>query len=221
MSDKKSYIASVRTAARRLSKLKFGTDEYMKAERHLDQLIIEAYAHGVDGRTARAAADSAYEQTEGVRSRNKSRVGFRVHSKPRPMNGRDPVKSDYDMRERSDFHRDLQRVEKMPLRERQHNAQEFAHALARAVTYDHNVVLERMEWLLNGSYGKGPYDAAHEVIRNKRMNRAAWLTMTIASLEWHAPHAMSARAWNKLDLTQKMALNKAIERLIQRVLAES
>jgi len=120
---------------------------------------------------------------------------------------RDPA---YDARERATFHRQLMEVEKAPIRDRQEARAEFAEAMA----HDPTLVAERVGWLLNGSYGKGSYDAAREVARNKRMNRSAWMTMTIGALEWQCPRVFTAGAYNKMTEAQKRRLNHLIEKEI-------
>jgi len=117
----------------------------------------------------------------------------------------------YELRERDIFHADLRRIEKAPLADRKEGTVNFADAMA------HNPVLvaERVGWLLDGSYGKGAYDAAHEVIRTPRMNRVSWLGSAIGALEWRSPQRATAAAWHKLSAAQKAALHKAIEREIQ------
>jgi hypothetical protein len=101
-------------------------------------------------------------------------------------------------------------AERGSLRQRQEARAEFAKDMAG----DPALVAERVGWLLQGNYGKGSYDAAREVARNKRMNRAAWMTMTIGALEWHCPRAFTAAAYNKMTEAQKQRLNHLIEKEI-------
>ena len=124
---------------------------------------------------------------------------------------RDPS---YEAREHALFLKQLQEVDKADLLDRKAATASFANAMAVAPT----LVAERVGWLLNGSYGKGSYDAAQRVLHSPRMNRVAWLGSMVGALEWQSPQRATAAAWNKLTAAQKAALHKAIEREIQEAL---
>ena len=127
-----------------------------------------------------------------------------------------PSQAEYERNERDRFHRDLREIDRTPLSERKESCREFFEAMKG----DPDLVAERVSWLLDGSYGKGSYDASREVARNTRMNRVAWLTQITGALEWRCPADMLIRAWKKLTSAEKDRLKNAVERALSRHLAE-
>ena len=121
-----------------------------------------------------------------------------------------PTQAEYERRERQMFHTQLREVETAPLADRREARKDFQQALETP-----DLVAERINWLLAGDYGKGAYDAAREVLRRPRTNRAAWLTTTIAALEWRCPAKFAVEAWKKLAPAKKALLQKLVEREIR------
>lgn len=122
-----------------------------------------------------------------------------------------PTQADYETRERLAFTRQLSEVK--PDKE---SRATFAEALIKTP----DLVAERIGWLLNGSYGYGSYVAALEVARNKRMNRAAWLTNVIAALEWGCDARYVAKVWSGLTPEVQEAFNALVIGEIEAALAE-
>lgn len=112
----------------------------------------------------------------------------------------------YDMNERIRFNKELRDVDSAPLTERQ----EARAAWLDALRNEPQIIAERIGWLIEGSYGFGSYQIAREVIQNKRMNRSAWLGITISALEWNCPSNFAREAWNKLDKNQQDNLTALI-----------
>jgi hypothetical protein len=117
----------------------------------------------------------------------------------------------YEQNERIAFHKKLSEVESASLAVRKAAGKEFAVYL---LEYPATVV-ERISWLLDGNYGFGSHKTACEVVRNKRMNRHAWLVQTIAALEWGCPGRFAREAWTKLPETKKEALATQIAIVIE------
>jgi hypothetical protein len=107
------------------------------------------------------------------------------------------------------FHKDIQEVEQLPLHERKSNRDRFKETLEQNV----ELFIERVEWLLNGSYGQGSYLAFERL--TKRMNRRAWLFVTTACLEWHVPNQYARDVWNKLDTDLQAAINRMLDEAIE------
>ena len=126
-----------------------------------------------------------------------------------------PSEAEYLRRERASFINDLKEVEKAPLAERREDSAQFEADLRDTP----ETVAERIGWILNGSYGKGSYDVAHEVIRRPRMNRSAWLLQVVGALEWRAPVKGVIAAWKKLTVAQKAKLERLIKAEIKDALA--
>lgn len=114
---------------------------------------------------------------------------------------------DYDMRERSEFNRQIQEVEHASLTERKEGFTEYLDDLKNNPA----LVAERIGWLLNGSYGKGSYDVARQIVSSPRMNQTAALGVIIAALEWHCPNVFARKAYNSLTSAQQEKLNSLIK----------
>ena len=146
--------------------------------------------------------------SEGTPKKKRKKRGHRAKGKHSPAAY---SASAYEARERATFQADLREIERDPLRERQEGAADFAHVMR----YDPEMVGERVGWLLDGSYGSGAQQAAQEVLARPRLNRQAWLTTTVGTLDWRSPQRMTAASYNKLPAAQKAALNAAIDRAIR------
>lgn len=112
---------------------------------------------------------------------------------------------------RVSFNRQMAHAEKAPLEERRAAGIEWAQALKESP----EIVVERIEWLIDGNYGWESYEIAREVIRNKRMNRPAWLGQTIANLEWNCPSDRARAGWNKLTPQEQESITEKIMDAIQ------
>lgn len=115
---------------------------------------------------------------------------------------------------RVDFNRDVRRIESATLEDRKEGFSEWLDALQN----DPDIVIERIEWLIDGNYGFGSYELAREVIGNKRMNRSAWLGQTIAALEWQCPNDYARKAWNKLTAEQQENITSRINAVVESAL---
>jgi hypothetical protein len=126
-----------------------------------------------------------------------------------------PSQAEYERNERKLFIANMREVDagwkKLSLADRHEGEADFHHAMA----HDPGLVAERVGWILNGSYGKGAYDAAHEVLANKRMNREAWLTHTIGVIEWQIPQQVAVRAWKRLTVSEQKTLDLHVRRAMK------
>lgn len=127
-------------------------------------------------------------------------------------------RDDYDRRERELFNRASMKLAsewgRLPLSERRDLESRLIDAMR-----DPGLIEERIGWLIDGSYGRGGYDAARDVIRNTRMNREAWLMQTVGEVEWQVPRNVVIRVWKKLSSREQAALDAAIKRAIRDGLA--
>lgn len=113
----------------------------------------------------------------------------------------------YLAQERADLARKLQEIERAPLAERREARTEWAKALR-----DPALIRQRVEWLMDGCYGKGAYDRAHEIVKSSaRNNKTAQLGILIAALEWQCPSAFAREAWNGLTFEEQLAVTEAIQ----------
>lgn len=116
-----------------------------------------------------------------------------------------PTEAEYLAREQADLFRQLRMIETAPLIDRQEARKDWLAAM-----HNQALVAERVRWLLDGSYGKGAYNRAWAIVRNKRCNRTAGIGQLIAALEWQCPHAFAAQAWNKLTATEQQAVDAGV-----------
>ena len=117
---------------------------------------------------------------------------------------------DYDAQEARRFRADLQRAEEGSLAERRAARDEWKRDLLNPA-----LIAQRIGWLIEGNYGYGAHKAAREVLASStRMNKPAWLGITIAAIEWQCPNAFARQAWNALSPADKTALTLAITQVI-------
>ena len=107
----------------------------------------------------------------------------------------------YEATERNAFLKQIREIETSPLNKEA--ATEFDNILRTNV----DLLIQRIDWLIQGCYGKGSYDATNEVLRNKRMNRHAWLFQTIAAIEFGVKASKARSLWNALDTDTQRHIN--------------
>lgn len=84
-----------------------------------------------------------------------------------------------------------------------------------------NVVADRVGWLLDGTYGRGAYDKAREIVGlSGRANKRAMLFNLLAVLEWNLPQPAAAKVWQSLTPEQQQELSNLIDQEIERSLQE-
>ncbi len=115
--------------------------------------------------------------------------------------------SNYDYQQ---YTAQMKAVESAPLNDRKEARAEWLEALQNSP----ELIAERVDWLIDGSYGYVSYYRAKEIIHNTRMNRTAALGQMIAALEWQCPNAFARGSWNKLTEVQKDAVTTAINDVI-------
>lgn len=127
-----------------------------------------------------------------------------------------PTQREYEEREAADLRRKLAEVEAAPLSDRRKAAAEYAAALAEHP----EIVAERVDWLLAGSYGYGSYRAALRILADKQSNRPAQLAQLIAALEWGCSSRHCREAYQCLTVAQQADINQRIEAVMSDTEAE-
>ncbi len=125
------------------------------------------------------------------------------------------TQAEYERDEVAKFHAQLAAVESAPLQDRREGLASFKATLAEC---PENIV-RNISWLLEGCYGFGAKKVALEVVSKSRMNRAAWLTSTIAALDHGCARRDVAKAWHSLSAIQQAKLNIAISEAVSEYLA--
>ncbi len=124
--------------------------------------------------------------------------------------GRTP---DYEAQEWDMYIRDEREILTAPISERKENSEQFRVVMAESP----EIVAERIQWLMDGSFGWAQHQKAIQVLRSKRMNRTAALCHMIALWEWHTPPDMARKAWKTLTPDQQ----KDLAGLIQAEIADA
>ncbi len=123
--------------------------------------------------------------------------------------------AEYDRRSRTEAYNESVRTQnewrKMSLVEKRDEEQKLLDAMR-----DPELIAERAEWLIDGSYGRGHYLNARDVIGKKRMNREAWMMTTLGEVEWRVPRDVVVRLWKKLTPAEQQRLNRALLKVIER-----
>lgn len=122
---------------------------------------------------------------------------------------------EYERQELENYNAMILRAERAGLDERGEARREWAEALQ-----DAELIAERVNWMIGGSYGYGAYIRARDIARRPRMNRAARLGIMIAALEWGCPGAFARSAFTALSADQQAAVTAAINREIKHFLDE-
>jgi hypothetical protein len=127
-----------------------------------------------------------------------------------PSRSGTPSQAEYERREIADAHKKLVEIHRSPLSDRKEAQAEFL----KAMRDDPELVAERIDWLIGGSYGYGPMLLAKRVLASPRMNRSASLTQLVGAFEWQSPEDMSRAAWKKLSASEKARLEAEVQALI-------
>jgi hypothetical protein len=123
--------------------------------------------------------------------------------------------TEYKRIEGSRFFRQIEEIEKSPLNDR---IEGYNNLLEYCQLYP-NIIAERIQWLLNGSYGKGSYDRAWYIIHNTK-NPIPELFHIISHLEWMTSSYYASKAYKKLTQAEKDKLNTLINAEIEYMNAE-
>ena len=100
----------------------------------------------------------------------------------------------------------------MPMEKQREAKQEFLETLITKP----NVIVERMTWLFNGTYGDGYQIIANSYFnRSKRFNIQDRLLELIAIAEYRCPSRQARQAYNSLTEIQKALFNLMVNRIIK------
>lgn len=111
----------------------------------------------------------------------------------------------YHLREMQDLRAQMHRNELAPLSDRKE-----AQADTAELMRDTAMVAERIEWVLNGNFGRGAMLEMQRIQSAKRGNREASAMQLIAALDCFCPARHAISAWNGLTVDEQSALSAAI-----------
>ena len=117
--------------------------------------------------------------------------------------------SRYAQNEKLLTNRRLNDLSHEPLHTRQANRKEYAKDL-----HDTQLVVQRIEWMLDGNYGLGAHLICQDIMKNYRMNRVAALSQMIGGLEWQCSALEARKAYLSLDAAAQDRINAAIQAVI-------
>lgn len=114
----------------------------------------------------------------------------------------------YDSRELQSLRVELAQIERerLSLADKRELQSDVLHKLQ-----DPELVAERIEWLLDGTFGRGAQIESQRILAARRMNRAASLSLLAMQLDTSAPRAIVLAAWRKLSPRQKTELDAAVK----------
>lgn len=123
----------------------------------------------------------------------------------------------YNNNELHQYHKQLREID-------QQSKQDKAEARADMLNWLNNDAAhfgERAGWILNGSYGYGPFYAALQILNmSERANKRAALFGMLAALECRVNQRDANAIYNKLTGAQQAALNAAIQKEIDDFIEE-
>ena len=76
------------------------------------------------------------------------------------------------------------------------------------------MLYDRVRWILDGNYGAGALLAYNRL--TKRMNRKAWLFVTIARLEFNVSNRAARKLWSLLTNDDQISINTSLAAIIDR-----
>jgi hypothetical protein len=101
-----------------------------------------------------------------------------------------------------------QEVKDSPLTDRKEAAEQFGIACAN----DPALIVERIRWLLDGSYGYGPMIYAKQALEARNPNPR--LFYLIATYEWACGDYYAHRVWNNLGSEAQATLNTKLTAML-------
>lgn len=117
--------------------------------------------------------------------------------------------TEYDNREMARASHRLYEIEKATLHDRQEAKRDFADSLTIPGRMG-----ERVDWLLNGSYGYGEMLLAHRLFLSPRMNHVAALSQFIAAWDHQCPSGFARAAYRDLPKAEQDRLNAEVRQSI-------
>ena len=121
-----------------------------------------------------------------------------------------PTQGEYEDKERGMLLRQLDRVERAPLFDRQSARRDWKNALSNEPDF----IGKMIDWLLAGNFGYGAMIKGKEILKMKRGNQIAHFGVLIAALNWYCPGNFARGAWNDLTTGEKKAANHAIKNIL-------
>ena len=117
----------------------------------------------------------------------------------------------YEMTERMRFNRELEVINKKPLLERKEARDKLTDELSTLEGARH--FLTCCDFLLNGDYGAGAKFTWDSL--TKRMNRRAWIFITVSQIEYGTSNEHAREVWGKLSATTQQLINNELDELIK------
>jgi hypothetical protein len=120
-----------------------------------------------------------------------------------------PSQAEYEQREAKELADSIRSNELAPLRYRLQARNDWRGDLIR----EPYTIAERVEWLLNGTYGFGAQQRAKRILLS-RGNHVAQLAQLVANMEWHCPANFAQGAFLSLTKDQQTKVNSLIAAVI-------
>lgn len=114
---------------------------------------------------------------------------------------------DYERIERKRFNDDISEIEKSPLSDRKNGVSTMRELIASQTRLKHLAGM-----LIDGSYGAGAKFAFESM--SKRMNRRAWIFITLAQLECRTSNRYARELWRDLPKEKQDEINLILDEVI-------
>jgi len=116
-------------------------------------------------------------------------------------------KQEYIIRELTLLDNQINELSKLTRIEKQENKTKL---LKTWIEYP-EVFVDRIGWILNGTYGYGVMYRAIQLADNKRCNRIAGLSVILSAIEYSVTNDNSIKAWKTLTVEQQEKLASLIQ----------
>jgi hypothetical protein len=117
------------------------------------------------------------------------------------------TQKEYHDRELRAFANQVTAAERLPRADKAENRA----ALIECWIQNPAIFAERINWVLNGSYGYGTMVKAIQIADNKRLNRTAGLSQLTALAEWNVTADNSRKAYLTLTTEQRATLDALVQ----------
>jgi hypothetical protein len=123
-----------------------------------------------------------------------------------------PTQAEYEQRELQRHFAYQAELPSLPMAERKENAAR----MAKTIREEPETFATRLEWLIEGCYGKGSQMAAERILSaSKRTNKNAALFYLLADYEYRTGQYFATKTWHGLTEAQQATVNDLFSKIIK------
>ena len=124
--------------------------------------------------------------------------------------------TEYRVYERRMMAQRIKEIENQSLADKKEAAADFEQIITAAP----HTIIERISWILGGSYGWAEAEAAHRILAGSRNNKRAALLRMVAIHEWGCATYWITKIWKSLPKQGQQAINEMIDEEIAEYVRE-